>query len=622
MRIRHGLMPGQVLQRDKKDTGRADISGECSAEGDIELRVLEGRRALSGYAWKRAGKSKGGSFRAKLAGLPSGGPYRVELRVRSGRKAIDSLTVDDIFVGDVWVLAGQSNMEGIGNLEHAPEPHEMVRAFFMRDEWGVAEEPIHYLGEAVDVFHNGYGAGPERPSAAELARRRKSFVKGVSPGLAFGLDMHERTGVPQGLVACAHGGTSMQQWSPSRREMGGASLYGAMMRRYERLGQPVAGVLWYQGESDANAADSRLYTERMIELIEFTRRDMKLPRLPWVVVQLGRHLAPAPEVWNNIQEQQRRLPEVIKHLDVAPAVDLPLDDGIHIGGDGQLILGRRLARLADRLVHGAKGAKGSLFVKKIGLVPTPGARPEAPCTAVRLTYGNVVGGLTSDGRPAGFILLDHRGRDAHAVYRTMLERNTVTLCTNLPAHRLSAMSVSYGHGRHPHCNIADAEGMGLPVIKAMPVDPDHAPFMESWRAAHLPELESVEDTSFEATDGAVEWRRAEEREGFGVLPKPPDVEKTGVFAMRTALAATEPLEAQLVFGSNAPFRIWLNGKLVMEDPKAGVPLNPDQYRARLELEAGANDLLVAYSVRSAAPNYGISARVGGPNGRADGRITL
>jgi len=615
-------MPGQVLQRDKRDTGRAAISGECAAEGEVELRVLKGARALAGHAWRRAGRAKGGSFKAKLAGVPSGGPYRVELRVKDGRKTADCLGIDDVFVGDVWILGGQSNMEGIGNLEHAPEPHEMVRAFFMRDEWGVAEEPIHYLGEAVDVFHNGYGAGTGRPAARVLAKRRKGFVKGVSPGHAFGLDMFERTGVPQGLVACAHGGTSMQQWSPSRREMGGASLYGAMMRRYEKLGQPVSGVLWYQGESDANSKDARVYTDRMVELVESTRRDMGLPGLPWIVVQLGRHFAPGAEHWNSIQEQERRLPEVIKHLDVAPAVDLPLDDGIHIGGDGQLTLGRRLARLADRLVHKAKGAKGSLFVKRISLVPTPGARPEAPCTAVRLTYGNVLGGLTSDGQPAGFMLLDHRGRDAHAVYRTMVDGNAVTLCTNLPGHRLSAMSVSYGHGRHPHCNIADAEGMGLPVIKAMPVDPEHAPFIENWRTAHLPDTESIAQASFEAADGALDWQRAEEREGFGVLPKPADVKTTGVFAMRAALSATEPLEAQLVFGSNAPFRIWLGGELVLEDSKAGVPLNPDQYRARLELEAGENDLLVAYSVRSPAPNYGISARVGGPDGRADRRISF
>ena len=74
-----------------------------------------------------------------------------------------------------------------------------------------------------------------------------------------------------------------------------------------------------------------------------------MPKLPWVIVQLGCHAAREDEhSWNSIQEQQRRLPAVIERLDVAPAVDLELDDGIHIGGKSQSILGRRLARLIQQ----------------------------------------------------------------------------------------------------------------------------------------------------------------------------------------------------------------------------------------------------------------------------------
>jgi hypothetical protein len=234
----------------------------------------------------------------------------------------------------------------------------------------------------------------------------------------------------------------------------------------------------------------------------------------------------------------------------------------------------------------------------------------------------VAGELKSDGRPAGFTLLDHLGNDAHAVYRTMLDGDTVTLCTNLPGHRLSAMNLSYGHGRHPVCNIADAEGMSLPVIKAMPIDPEHAPDLYGWRATHLPAVKSITQASFAKADAAGGWKKAHAREGFGILPKPANVNKTGVFALRTTLVATEALEAQLIFGSNAPFKIWLNGKPVLKDPKAGVPLNPQQYKAKLKLKPGKNDLLVAYDVKSAAPNYGISARVGTGDEKIDRRIRL
>ena len=50
------------------------------------------------------------------------------------------------------------------------------------------------------------------------------------------------------------------------RDQGGASLYGAMMRRYEKLGQKVAGLLWYQGESDTESP--HFYRNKQIKLEE------------------------------------------------------------------------------------------------------------------------------------------------------------------------------------------------------------------------------------------------------------------------------------------------------------------------------------------------------------------
>ena len=308
MRILHGLMDGQVLQRDRRGNGTAKISGRCGATGRVEVRVLKNGGPVRGGDWKGSGVAEKKAFRVDLAGLRTGGPYRVEMRIRQGHRILERLAVRDVFVGDVWMLGGQSNMEGIGNLADAPQPHPRVRAFFMRDEWGLAEEKLHYLSEAVDRVHNSYGDEPGRPPKELLEKGRKALVKGMSPGLVFGIEMYRRTRVPQGLVPCAHGGTSMAQWSPSLRDKGGDSLYGAMMRRYEKLGQPIAGILWYQGESDANREAASCYTRNMVDLVSSVRRDMGLPGLPWLMVQLGCHAATEDDwSWNNIQEQQRRI---------------------------------------------------------------------------------------------------------------------------------------------------------------------------------------------------------------------------------------------------------------------------------------------------------------------------
>jgi sialate O-acetylesterase len=465
MKIHHGLLTGQVVQRDHNNGGSASIIGSCRTAGAVEIRALKNGSVLHGHTWAVAGHANARRFEVMVEDLPTGGPYRIELRIRDGRRTTEHLTVDDIFVGDVWILAGQSNMQGIGNMEDAPRGHPLVRCFSMRDEWNQAEEPIHFLPEAVDVIHNGYGSsGTERPSRRKLGEIRRNTLKGVSPALGFGLEMRRRTRVPQGLIACAHGGTSLAHWSPDQRDRGGASLYGAMMRRYEKLGQPVAGVLWYQGESDTDTLQQALdYTDNMRKLIEAVRRDTGQTKLPWLLVQLGRFASLEKKTWNDIQNQQRLLPEIVPFLDVVAAVDLELDDGIHIGGKAQQILGARLARAANQLVHKTPGVKPGIALESIAMVSTPPWN--APhMISIEVTFAHVAGKLHSPGLPVGFALIDAEGHDTCQIYKTTLRGRRALLHTGLTPEQLKNLTLRYGHGQFPYCTVIDAENMSIPAF--------------------------------------------------------------------------------------------------------------------------------------------------------------
>ncbi|MBT3294041.1 MAG: hypothetical protein HN919_03500 [Verrucomicrobia bacterium] len=622
MKITHGLMTGQVLQRSAEGRGAANIVGRCVASGTVELRVRKAAKVVRGHDWAVVGAASRKQFSASLTALRTGGPYSVELRIKAGRKVADRLAIEEVFVGDVWMLAGQSNMEGIGNLVHAPKPHPQVRAFFMRDEWGMAEEKLHYLCEAVDKVHNEYGNEPGRPPKAELEKGRANLVKGTSPGLAFGIEMQRRTKVPQGVIPCAHGGTSMAQWSPELRDQGGASLYGAMMRRYEKLGQPIAGILWYQGESDANRDAAAVYTDKMVELVGATRRDMELSKLPWVIVQLGCHAAREDEAsWNSIQEQQRLLPEVVKHLDVAPAIDLELDDGIHIAGKAQQVLGRRLARLADRLVNKSPGVKPGIKLKRVEIVPTPHSNVGALCSSVQITYANVAGKLDGGRRPAGFALIDQTGADIYGIYKTTLHGNRVLLHTNMPPFQLAMLSVSYGHGRYPVCTVTDREGMSIPGMQAVAIKSDHMPLCAKWQTTLLSGVSTLSKASLACIDAATGWRKAPPRAGFGVLPKRPTEDTTGVYAMRTTVKASEAVEALVVLGANAPFKMWIDGKLVLTDPDCTVPIQPGEYQASVKLKRGANNLCVAFAIPGPGEHLGICMQIGTPAMRREERVS-
>jgi len=280
--------------------------------------------------------------------------------------------------------------------------------------------------------------------------------------------MFRRTGVPQGLIASAHGGTSMEQWDTSRKEEGGKTLYGATVRRLRKNGGKVAGVLWYQGCSDANTAAAELYTERMKKLMAEFRKDAGNAKLPIVVVQISRLVSPDPAAapWNSVQHQQYRLPFVIKNLATVPAVDLSLDDTIHISGEGQYILGRRLAQAMQALRGDPKEKSPALPITpaKISVVPgfQQGWDPEAWGDVI-IEFKNVVGKLQAEGLPSGFALTPLEGDTFHP-FDTLLDGNTVRLRVGSTQNAIKTMSINYGKGFNPYCNIRDEAGRPIPVF--------------------------------------------------------------------------------------------------------------------------------------------------------------
>ena len=228
------------------------------------------------------------------------------------------------------------------------------------------------------------------------------------PGPAFANRMRQLVGVPQGIIACGHGGTSMTQWDPVRKNEGGKSLYGALVRRLKKNGGCAAGMIWYQGCSDANPNDAKLYMQRMKKLVSSLRRDCGDKSLPVVIVQIARVVNWGNTAsWNSIQEQQRLLPKTISNLATVPAIDLPLDDGIHISGAGQYVLGKRLAQAMNVLIRGRKAGLPPISLKKAGVETVRGLG------AAVVEFENVAGKLRSGDRPSGFSIVNESGIANH-----------------------------------------------------------------------------------------------------------------------------------------------------------------------------------------------------------------
>ncbi|MEI6034377.1 MAG: Beta-galactosidase C-terminal domain [Verrucomicrobiae bacterium] len=180
MKILAGIQPHQVLQRDSHGCATLKVTGRTTERGPVLVAV----RGLRGFAKPRpAGLARAGRFTVSLAGLPVGGPYEIELRCGE-----DQVTVSNVHVGDVWLLGGQSNMQGYGDLASGLRSAVGVFSRRMSGIWEPAEEPLHMLEESPDPAHTA-----EAISADEAADRRLNARTGAGPALTFAAEMLRRT---------------------------------------------------------------------------------------------------------------------------------------------------------------------------------------------------------------------------------------------------------------------------------------------------------------------------------------------------------------------------------------------------------------------------------------------
>ena len=446
-----GPVDYQVYQRGSD--GKADIPMELSVtNGDgknVFVSLKRGIVPVPGFIAYELGKVENQKLSGVLKGVPAGGPYRVELR--TSRLGSAAAARSNVLVGDIWLMVGQSNMEGVGDLIDVEKPSDKVNSFNQRDEWVEAKEPLHELPSATDRVHWRKNAAGEleRLTGEGLEKFRAERKKGAGLGLPFAIEYEKRTGVPVGLFPSAHGGTSMAQWSPELKDKGGDSLYGATIRRAALVGK-IKGILWYQGESDANPVASVVFQDKFEQMVAAFRKDLDQPDLAFHYVQIGRHVnAQNVSYWNLVQEAQRLAESRLANSVMFPAIDSDLDDGIHVSTPDLKRIGRGMAGVAA-----GKLKKGP----HLAAITVEGQ-------TVRVKYSEVNGRLTSAGRVGGFTALSAQGDELPLFYKvTMDPKDPSSVLLHYQGKLPEGAMLSYGHGKNPYANLRDEAGLGAPVF--------------------------------------------------------------------------------------------------------------------------------------------------------------
>ena len=160
---------------------------------------------------------------------------------------------------DIYILAGQSNMSGRGVLAELPifRNYPKVLNYSNAGRWIAGAEPIDKAVNQVDAVSD------DGSSAL------------VSPGMSFANSIYDlRPGRSVGLVPCAKGATSMEQWS---RSLSRSTLYGSMIARANEAAANGAlkGLLFYQGESDTgNTSLANGWGGKFLQFVNDVRFDL------------------------------------------------------------------------------------------------------------------------------------------------------------------------------------------------------------------------------------------------------------------------------------------------------------------------------------------------------------
>ncbi|MAN30621.1 MAG: hypothetical protein CMI65_05595 [Pedosphaera sp.] len=291
--------PHQVFQRDRSDSGMMHVEG-------IFDDGLDGRPALE-WSWVMEAQSSewkdleitpnGRRFSVSVR-LPAGGWYL--LRFRHSQNPEYIVEIHPVGIGEIFVVAGQSNSANHGEVSLAPLSDRVVAK--ADQHWQLARDP--------------------QPGASG---RGGSFMPPLGDALAQAL------GVPIGFVACGIGATSVREWLPQGdtfpepptllgrvrqledgRWQSRGEAFEVLMARMRSMGpKGFRAVLWHQGESDANQKDPRctlpgnLYAQYLKRVIRQSQSEMQWA-IPWFVAQASYHV-PGDEASTDIRRAQASL---------------------------------------------------------------------------------------------------------------------------------------------------------------------------------------------------------------------------------------------------------------------------------------------------------------------------
>ena len=427
-----------------------------------------------------------GRWSIHLSPGEAGGPFQLTI------KATNTIVLNDILVGDVWVASGQSNMEfpmtGLVNAqtEIAAAQYPKIRLFLVK------HKPADYPMENVES--KGWAACTPETAADSSA-----------VAYFFARNLQQKLGVPIGLIESSWGGTAAESWTSLRTLGADAALMPVFSARAKMVdeqstnvlrqqredvefqeavaqakaeGKPlpwpqwhpdfaawapaalyngmiaplapfaIRGVIWYQGEANASPDRASLYARLFQTMIRDWRNSWGEGDFPFLFVQIANWNTEPGELWPEVRNAQRQA-LALRNTGMAVTIDIGDPNDIH--PKNKQDVGLRLSLAARAITYGEKIEWSGPLYRQV-------TQEEH---ALRVWFDHANGLMSKGATVTGFELAGVDGK--YSAADAKIEGTSVVVSS---AAVLAPVSVRYGWAPNPNCNLFNKEGLPASPFQA------------------------------------------------------------------------------------------------------------------------------------------------------------
>ncbi len=308
----------QLYTRNENDSAKVTITGVVMTPGydSIEVTVYKNESSWKIMAQELIYAENAASFGLEPTIHAELSEYKFDVTLISGDYRDHIITVDSVLCGDAYILSGQSNSHYVW--EDADYSSEFCRTF------------------GVKTGMSNYNPYQPEDTLWNLAQGQSYLGPNVGAlGLYIQKLLLEQHQIPTALINGGTGGSVISEHLPDASDrLDLNSIYGKLLYRItkSKIGH-TKGIIWHQGENDADLQNTPLYADRFQELYDAWKLDFSPEKI--YVFQIR------PGCGGNIQgrfrEVQRTLPELLQVTDITlmSTTGIPgHDDGCHYSLSG------------------------------------------------------------------------------------------------------------------------------------------------------------------------------------------------------------------------------------------------------------------------------------------------